>query len=234
LRSLGAIALTCVGVLVLVGTLDLMEFALTVSSGTFGGSGVTVLWSVLAWLAVAVTIAIGVGLVRKRHALASRWFDDSPPPVAIDPESVLRLALIILGVVQVTRAIPALVSVIPSGFEQSSDLHWSWAWGHSLLYSIAPLAHLVIGGLLLAYSQRLAHRLWTPTDEPAIGGLLVGYSQRLAHRLRTQTDEPATPQSEPVTAVCTECGTPYDPSGYRDDASQWTCDSCGWSLRRHA
>ncbi len=216
MRGLGAVALVCVGLVVLVGALDLVQFALMMSSEAYG-TAPGALSLVLFWLPVAAAVAVGLWLIRKRHALAARWFDDSPPEITVRPRDLLRVALIVLGVVFVARAIPGLLSAVANGIRFStedwggvSESQISWVWVNGLLSIIPPLAQLVVGVLLVAYSDRLAGRLWAPGDKPAV------------------------PMADPANKVCPECGAAYVPADYRAGTPDWTCDSCGGSLRPHA
>ena len=189
MRSLGAIALVCIGLAVLSGALSMVQFAVLMSSGVFDSSSAP-LYVVLVWLPVVAAVAAGIVLIRKRHELAARWFDDSPAPLAMEPRTVLHLAFVVIGVVLAARAIPDLLSGIAHGVNFSTEdfgyagsvTHWSWVWGDALISSVLPLAELVVGGLLVAYSGRLADRLWSPQNRLAAS------------------------QSASADAACPECG----------------------------
>ena len=178
MRGLGTIALKCVGVLVMVGSLHFVETALVFSIG--GGDlaaprGVVL----LTWAGALVQVLIGLWLVLRAGRLAVRWFDDSPVAVPAAPHALLRLALIISGVVLVALAIPGLVQAATYGIVESSSgdpsggmstqLSWDWInWLHGGVY---PLVELVVGLLLVIFSKRLSRRLWrdaavTPAPEP--------------------------------------------------------------------
>jgi hypothetical protein len=170
-RSLGAIALTCVGVLVMVATLRLIQTAVLLSSG---GVGAPLIVAVVAWLTVVAEFVVGLWLVCRRNALATRWFEESSYQITLGPRPLLRLALIVVGVVFVALAIPGLVQTIATGVVQSTGsdfegVQLSWDWGNFVPAILYPLAQLVVGALLLIFSERLARRFWPVSDVPVAG-----------------------------------------------------------------
>ena len=165
MRSLSAIAFAVVGVLVLVGALRLLQVALAVSVGGLGPTPHGVL--IVLWLSFAATVCIGFWLILKRRWLATRLFDDSSSEIAIEPRIALRLTLVIIGVAFIASAVPGLLGAVASGVVESSGgsdgfttTSVSWDWVTIVLSAVYPFAQLVVGGLLLAFSERLAHRLW--------------------------------------------------------------------------
>lgn len=162
--------MVCVGIVVMACMLSPLEGALLLSFGV-PGNEIDTLSKALAWIPIVAALAIGLWLIHKRHALAARWFDDSQSPIGSDPRTLLRLALLVVGVVLIARAIPALVAGITSGVEtswESSSLdnsvqtQVSWVWTRALTSSAGPAVELVAGALLMAFSTRLANRLWGP------------------------------------------------------------------------
>ena len=166
-----------VGVMVMACMLSPLQTALLLSSA--GPSDeIATLTQVLSWIPVIAAVTIGLWLIRKRHALAARWFDDSESAIDFDPRTLLRLGLLVIGVALIARGIPALISGVTNGVQtwmNGSDtsyaVHTSWAWTTALTSSAGPVVELVVGASLLASSTRLADRLWgtesgEPTDHP--------------------------------------------------------------------
>jgi predicted RNA-binding Zn-ribbon protein involved in translation (DUF1610 family) len=60
--------------------------------------------------------------------------------------------------------------------------------------------------------------------EITFGALLILQSRRIAQRLWKGTSETAVEVS--VEHLCPSCGEPYDPSDYRDDATEPRCSKC--------
>jgi len=174
-KSLSAVAFAVVGVLVLVGALRALEFALLVSF-TDQGSPAPHAVLVISWLTFAATVAIGLLVIFTRRALAARWFADSSSVIAVEPNIALRLTVIIVGVVLIASAVPGLIGAFANGVIQSSDdstgltTSVSWDWVTIAVSAVTPFAQLVVGLLLLGFSRPLARRLWpggtSGTSEP--------------------------------------------------------------------
>jgi preprotein translocase subunit Sec61beta len=175
-RGLGAIAVKCVGVFVLVGSLHFVETALVFSTG--GGDLAPRVVVLITWACALVQVLVGLALVLWAGRLAGRWFDDSPVAAPAAPRIVLRLALLVAGVVLVALAVPGLLQaatygVVESssgdGFGMTTQVSWDWInWLHGGVY---PLVELVVGLLLVIFSERLSRRLWrdeaaTPAAKP--------------------------------------------------------------------
>ena len=181
MRGLGTIALKCVGVLVMVGTLRLIQTAVLWS---FDGPGSSLVVTLLAWATALAQLLVGLWLVLRSGELAARWFDDSPMDVRPDPRTVLRLALLVVGVVFVSLAVPGLCEAAAYGVVESSSgdmlgtvTQVSWDWINALHGVIYPLAQLIVGVLLIAFSERLSRRLWHEAPTPvADSGSLAGTS----------------------------------------------------------
>jgi hypothetical protein len=172
LRRLGTIALVCVGLVIVALTVAPLEIALLVTFGDAGFSD-SVVSRILAWVPIVAAIVIGLWLIRSRDRLAVRWFDDSPADLRADSRGLLRLAVLVVGIVLIARGIPSLVSGLASGVQTwsessggFSETHLSWVWGQALFSSAAPFVELVVGALLIAYSARIAGRLWAPRGGP--------------------------------------------------------------------
>ena len=168
MRRLGAIALVCVGIMVMASMGYPLQWALALSSTSGWGT----LPVALSWIPIVAAIAVGLGLILARHALAARWFDDSDSAIDTDPGTLLRLGLLVVGVVLIARGIPALIAGVTSGLVTSFGgpdggfrPHEVWRWSRTLTASAGPAAQLVAGALLLASSTRLADRLWGPRGQ---------------------------------------------------------------------
>jgi hypothetical protein len=165
LRSLGSVLLVCTGVIVMASSLTFVQYALAFGYGYW--SPTHGLFWVLFWLPTVLAIAAGVVLIRKRDSLAARWFDESPVLADLGVTSLLRLALVIVGVVFVARAIPSFFWALTSGISRYSTSNESggettgvtWDWINALLGTIYPFVQLIVGITLVAVSKRLADRL---------------------------------------------------------------------------
>jgi hypothetical protein len=118
---------------------------------------------VIAWATVAIALLIGLWLLVRGGRLAARWFDDPPLGVSFGPRVVLRLALVVLGVTFVALGVTGLFGAVASGILTWPDVYGSpthWMWQVALTAAIYPVAELVAGVVLIAYSVRLARVLW--------------------------------------------------------------------------
>jgi len=169
LRSLGAIALVVAGIMVMASMGYPLQWALALSSTSGWGT----LPVALSWIPIVAAIAVRLGLILARHALAARWFDDSESAIDTDPRTLLRLGLLVVGVVLVARGIPALIAGVTSGIvtgwygnDNGTGTYTAWMWSRALTHSAGPVAELVVGALVLANAARLADRLWGPRGRP--------------------------------------------------------------------
>jgi hypothetical protein len=158
---LGAVALVFLGLFVLFRMLEMAQGALMFYSIAPSSSPSVLL--VLVWLPVAVAAAGGMWLIRKRQALATRWFDDTSPAVAFKPTSVLHLAFIIVGVVFVALAVSGLLSAVLGAIVWFGDEDMAPGWRGGLIDATYPLGFLVVGILLIGLSGHVSRRLWPPT-----------------------------------------------------------------------
>jgi uncharacterized membrane protein len=166
----------------MVGTLGLVQTAVLWS---FEGPGSPLVVTLLAWATALAQLLVGLWLVLRSGKLATRWFDDSAMDVRPDPRTVLRLALLVVGVVFVALAVPGLCQAAVYGVVESSSgdtlgtvTQVSWDWINALHGVIYPLAQLIVGILLLAFSGRLSRRLWrwAPTPVADSSDSLAGAS----------------------------------------------------------
>ena len=159
MRTLGSVALRCVGVLAIVGAMRLVQFAALV---TFAGDRPAPAY-VVAWATVAVDLLLGLWLLVRGGRLAARWFDDPPLGVPFGPRVVLRLALVILGVTLAVLGVTGLFGAVATGILTMPDVYGSptfWSWDVARTAAIHPIAELVAGVVLIAFSVRLARVLW--------------------------------------------------------------------------
>jgi hypothetical protein len=175
-RGLATIAIKCVGVFVMVATLGLVQTAVM---WTFAGPGTIWVNTLFVWAAALAQLLVGLALVLRGGKLAARWFDDSPlgsPPQA---PVLLRLALLVAGVVLVALAVPGLCQTATYGVVESSSgdglgmtTQVSWDWLNWLHGGVYPLVELVVGVLLVAFSERLSRRLWREAPAASAGQAL--------------------------------------------------------------
>jgi hypothetical protein len=163
--------LVIAGIMVMASMTSSLQMALLWSS--MPNEGVPTLPQVLMWIPVVAAVAVGVWLIRWRHALAARWFHDSESAIDSDPRTLLRLGLLVIGIVLIARGIPALISGVTSGvvtewggLDNGIGTHITWIWTRALTSSAGPVVELVVGALVLAYATRLADRLWGPRGRP--------------------------------------------------------------------
>ncbi len=168
MRGLGAVALKCIGVLVMVGSLRLIIPGVALLTGGEGGPPAAI--TVAVWTVVLAQLLVGLWLVLRGGRLARRWFDDEPVAAAPAPRIVLRLALVILGVVFVALAVADLCGAASSGvLTMWSDYEGSlvaWDWPSALVAAIYPIAQLVVGVLLIVFATTLSRRLWREVSSP--------------------------------------------------------------------
>ena len=158
--------------MVMASMLSLLQMALVLS--VVPGSGLDTLSQALMWIPIVAAVAVGLWLIRKRHALAARWFDESEATIDSDPRTLLRLGLLVIGAVLIARGIPALIAGVTSGVvtgwygsDNGTGTYTAWMWSRALTSSAGPVVELVVGALLLAYATRLAGRLWGPRGQVA-------------------------------------------------------------------
>lgn len=168
MRGLGAVALKCIGVLVMVGSLRLIIPGVALLTGGEGGPPAAI--TVAVWAVALAQLLVGLWLVLRGGRLARRWFDDEPVAAAPAPRVVLRLALVILGVVFVALAVSGLCGAVSSGvLTMWSDYDGSlvaWDWPSALVAAIYPFAQLVVGVLLIVFATTLSRRLWREVSSP--------------------------------------------------------------------
>jgi hypothetical protein len=167
-RGLVAIALKCIGVVVMIAALRFAVTALVLTS--LDGAGPPATIALVLWAIFLVQVLFGLWLLLRGGRLAERWLPDTPLAPALGPRVIVRLSLVILGVVFVALAITGLVEALSSGvitiwrdYEGSLIV---WQWAAVAVEAAAPLAQLVAGGLLIAFSTRLSRVLWREAPAP--------------------------------------------------------------------
>jgi hypothetical protein len=205
MRKLGVIVIVAIGLLAILQGTAYLGFAISSASPGAGMDGSQLLNVISMLMPMAGAFAIGVLLIAYRMSLATRWFEDGEVSTSIDAPSLLRVALLAIGVWMVASATPALLgstmtalTIRVGGYSQELGLA-------SSLFDMAPRAipqilEIAVGMVLIARSEPLARRLWQ--GRPAV------------------EESPAPPLS-----VCPSCGEPYAPSDY-GDAENARCARC--------
>jgi hypothetical protein len=162
-RGLVAIALRCIGVVVMIAALRFVVTALVLTTPGVGPPS-TVAFAL--WAIALVQVLFGLWLLLRGGRLAERWL----LAPALGPRVILRLALVILGVVFVALAITGLAEALSSGvitiwrdYEGSLIV---WQWATVVVEATVPLTQLVVGGLLIIFSTRLSRVLWREAPAP--------------------------------------------------------------------
>jgi hypothetical protein len=168
-RGLVTIALKCIGVVVMIATLRFVVTAIVLTSGDDVWPPATIVYAL--WAIALAQFFFGLWLLLRAGRHTERWLDDAPLAPTLKPRVILRLALIILGVVLIALAITGFVEALSSGVitiwgGDYGDSLVVWQWAAVLVGAAAPLAQLVVGGLLIAFSTRLSRALWREPSAP--------------------------------------------------------------------
>ena len=211
MRKLGVVGITLLGLWTAIEAVNSLFASLTFSSSTGDGVGITYVAGF--YIAPAmVLLVLGYALIALRERLAARWFEDDSAVAGPDPESLLRIGIIIVGVVFAVIAFQmALTSVLRPIIVAANDraIFGPGDTGSQPLWTILPgiiarVVQMLIGILLVWFSRPLASWFWRRQ--------VVG-----------------TPQSSPELAACPECGVQYDPADYREGGTP-RCVKCGQPL----
>jgi uncharacterized paraquat-inducible protein A len=208
-KKLGVIVLVAMGLLAILQGVSYFGIIMQMASSG-PESGVSPVANAAAYAVPAVgAFLIGFLLIAFRARLADRWFEDGEIAVSVDATSLVRVAIIAMGVWMVAFGIPAVLGSVIYGLTSAAQ-GLAQGMGPSV-YDMLPRAlpealMIVIGVILVARSAPLSRRLWEV--RPAIA-------------------EPAT-QELPA---CPNCGTQYDPDDYRD-AESAKCSRCKEPLPR--
>jgi hypothetical protein len=170
---------------------------------------------VLSLVPGAVSMGLGVYLIRDRKRVAA-WYipaDNDPPVVPV--ESLLRAGLVLLGIYLIVQAGPALLALMTSPFANWLQLKASegnaefgfanqtaWEWLiQSIPRAVSSIASLTIGVLLVTRREQIVRRV--------LGGVPVP----------VEVAESAAP-------TCPNCGFPYDPDDYAGGMAPPLCTNC--------
>jgi hypothetical protein len=211
MRKLGVLGIALVGVLLLISSVGLFWFPISLFFADIGGYP-KVLAVFLATLPFLLSLAGGLFLLNRRDSLAERWFPESESPFVLAADDLLRIGLVLIGVYLFAQAIPSLISqvtgpivrIIQVNAQIDADLGASDAW--SQLFSSAPnilatIVRLVIAWFLVVRSAGIAVRL-------------IGHSS------------PVQGAQNVALLACPSCGAPFDPSEYEGGVAVPRCTAC--------
>lgn len=206
-RDVASLGFALSGIYVLVKALDMLPALLTLPSYSWDDTYVKRPDLLIVGLVVplAITIALGLTLIAKRHAFAAavlgRPGDELTP---IDARELHVILCSIVGVFLVGLALRDLPRVahelallahgagLPGASDRFEDyLHGSWVW---------------LMGVLL---------------QLAFGVILIAWSRRLVSRLRDRTAETRVDEKR-----CPHCDQPYSPGDYRSSVDKTYCSRC--------
>jgi hypothetical protein len=213
-KKLGVVAIVAVGLLSVLEAMALLRLSITTLLEMYGRPRfAAVLAFLLSLLPFMGSLVLGAFLITNRQQLAERWFQDADIGISLDAVSLLRLALIVIGVIWVIDSIlSVLKSVAGLIIQAASGRLMAETWGLTtrdlgafLQDLVVPLIVLGIGALLLARSQPLASYLW------------------VGRKVVVEPEEPALPK-------CPACGTPFDPAEYKGGMITARCSGCNEPL----
>ena len=216
MRKLGVLGIALVGVLLLVSSVGFIWLPISVVFADIGGYP-KALAVFLATMPFLLSLGGGIFLLDRRDPLSELWFSDSESPLAVAPDDMLRMGLVLIGAYLFVEAIPALVSQLTVPFVQiiqinaqiDAGLGASDVWSDLVRAApniLATIVRLGIGWLLIARSAGIAERL-------------IGVSSRVK--------EAQVPQS---LLACPSCGAPFDPSEYAGGLLEPRCATCNQPL----
>lgn len=166
MRKLASVAIVFGGIVVLSTTPTLLVYVLqsVQYSGEFGLEGL--LLALLTLIPPAIALIAGRYLIKNRHELAARWFDEEPISAMPETLSMLRLGLILMGLWLAISSAGEVFTMIVSALDQ---LSYAKAFGEVyevganwvLLGRVAISAVMVVlGSILVKNSESIAKRLW--------------------------------------------------------------------------
>ena len=209
MRKLGALAIAVVGLAIIANALSMFGN----SSWLFQSMSYLSDWlSVLGTLiGVALMAAFGYWLIVKRESLAARLFDDSDLSLQVDAPSLLRVALIVIGILLLLVSAPRVIGIVSSAITISASVSspeygfapGTFPWWEVVGSAVMIAIELAIGVLLVWRSASVATWLWN-----------LGV---LAEDVSSQVE------------TCASCGAAFDPADYRDRSSA-LCHDCGAPL----
>ena len=166
MRKLASIAIVFGGLVVLSTTPTLLAYVLqsVQYSGEFGLEGL--LLALLTFIPPVIAVIAGRYLIKNRHELAARWFDEEPIGTTLETLPMLRLGLILMGLWLAISSAGQVFTMIVSALDQ---LQYARAFGEAydvgtnwvLLGRVAiSAAMVVLGSVLVKHSENIANRLW--------------------------------------------------------------------------
>ena len=188
MRRLGQVAIVFAALLVLVQLPAMATAAFAVSAIWESGGPVSFALAGVALLPVLIALGMALLIIVKRRELANRLFDDEEIAISVDATSLMRIALVTLGVVIATQAISGFLYGVSNAITQAFSVGPAMAgneFGQLGAFianiSMAPVVSLVmfaIGLWLIRGSDAFAKRLCAaPTevaaesDAPGIAGI---------------------------------------------------------------
>jgi len=210
-RNIAAMAFTFLGVLALLHGLSVVQAILMLPSFPADEEVNPIPIYAAYGLSLVLVVSLGAFLIVRRFRLAT-WLSldeepsSGPEPWAWGPE----LAFSVLGLYLVISTLPTLGTLAAQlislrafeGIEQFPQ-----ALPGSLGNYVGTLAELVVGAYLFMNAPRVSS--W--------------WRRRIA--------EPAgAPERSGEAPTCPQCGTPFDPGDYRDNAPTHRCSRCGGEL----
>ena len=201
-----------VGLWSLVGTITLIGSTFSLMRTGPGESPDRLLLAVNL-LSILASAAVGVALIMGRDWLASRWFDDTEVGVSVESLDLLRVGLVLTGVFLMIEGVQSTFFSAVNGIIQARALApmvdgvaQLQMWGPALSSSVFGLLRVLVGWLVIYYSERLASFLWGLSPRPRVPAARVAAARA------------------PV-AKCPTCGFGYNPADYRDGVER-RCVEC--------
>lgn len=202
MRRLGVVAIVFAGLLAFLSVPTLLNRSLSLidlRSPSWGAA-------LIGLLPVVLLVGGGWFLIARRDRLAEAWFADAEADAALDPVSLLRVALIVTGLVMVVQTLAGAASTLALTIAQANTGLFAERLGFAqIVVSYLPfLAFALVTAILwLFIAVRAA---------PVAAWLMRPQKPRIA--------APATPM------VCPACGEPYDPADYEGGSGSPRCVRC--------
>jgi len=203
-RGLGTIALVLAGIWVLTQALVLVLVPLELLVLDDVGSRRLVTVPVML-LPALFAAGLGLVLILFRRPLARRLFEGHAPMARLDGRLLLRVGILVLALSALLGGIDVLLSALVRWGLFPAEVPAGQALRSVTPQLVEGASSIVLGALLLVFSDRLSRGLWRGRRSP-----------------------PAPVPSE--VAHCPACGATYDPADYEGGFFAPTCETCGAPL----
>ena len=222
MRKLGVVAFVALGVFSLVHSIGYVSAPISLYA--MGSDDARVfLTAVFTLFPFVGYVGLGLFLIVRRKWLANRLIEDTPLDLPLDATSLMRLAVLFMGVGLMVEAVPSMIDVVVQPMilaaSDQSILGQVAAPRTEPLSTLAgligPVLRFALGAVLVTRSKPLSSWLW------------------LGHRDESDAEPEPIPSSDQSVSRCAVCGTPYDPADYEGGLAAPLCVECKAPLELH-